>query len=289
MSLANSPYGWPEGKRCAFVFSVDVDIESPLLWRTRGQELRGFGELEQRRFGERIGIERLLDLQQAFGIKASYYVPGYEARSYPWLLPTLTDKGHEVGLHGYHHELVNQLNDDENAAILDRCIQLFQEQGVNPVGYRSPAWELTAKLPEQLRQRGIRYDSSLMGYDHPYTVNGLTEVPVQWLLDDAIYFKFSGGGLDKWHPAAPRTILESWLEEWKAIYEFGGLFMLTVHPWISGKGQRIRLLRKLLKHVTVKDDVWFATAQEVAAHHKQTHFNRFEVTLELAKMDDELA
>lgn len=275
-------YVWPGGKRCAFVFSVDVDIESPMLWRLKGQEVRGFGELEQRRYGERVGLQRLLALQDDFSIKASYYVPGFEAETYPWILPTLVEHGHEVGLHGYHHELVNQLSDQENVLILDRSIQVFQQQlGFTPEGYRSPAWELTRKLPQQLLERGILYDSSLMGYDHPYTVNGLTELPVNWLTDDAIYFKFSGGGLDRWHPASPQLVLNSWLEEFEAMHEFGGLFMLTVHPWISGKGQRIRMLRRLLEHVTQKEDVWIATAQEVAEYHQGLkNKDDFNVTLE---------
>ena len=264
-------YQWPKGKRCAFVFSVDVDIEGPMLWRMRGKEVKGFGELEQRRYGERVGLKRLLDLQDEFAIKASYYIPGYEAEIYPWILPTLGEKGHEVGLHGYHHELVNQLSDEENARVVDKAIHVFQRQlGFAPIGYRSPAWELTSALPAQLQERGIFYDSSLMGFDHPYSVNGLTELPVNWLTDDAVYFKFSGGGLDNWHPAPPQLVLSSWLEEWEAIYEFGGLFMLTVHPWISGKGQRIRMLRQLLQHVSKKSNVWITTAQEVAQYHQSS-------------------
>ena len=49
----------------------------------------------------------------------------------------------------------------------------------------------------EVRRHGF-YDSSLMGYDHPYTIDGVTELPVQWTTDDAIYFKFYGGGLDGW-------------------------------------------------------------------------------------------
>ena len=32
------PYQWPAGKRSAFLFSVDVDVESPLAWRLRGSQ-----------------------------------------------------------------------------------------------------------------------------------------------------------------------------------------------------------------------------------------------------------
>ena len=174
---------------------------------------------------------------------------------------------------------------EENADILDKSIEVLKGQlGFAPKGYRSPAWELTAELPAELMSQGITYDSSLMGFDHPYEVIGLTELPVQWLLDDAIFFKFSGGGLDRWPPVPPQLVLESWIEEFEAIYEFGGLFMLTVHPWISGKGQRIRLLRKLMEHVREKGDVWVVGGLELANYH-QTSQNKGTSTITLETID----
>lgn len=274
-------YAWPEGKRSAFLFSVDVDIESPLVWRTRTTGIRGRGELEQRRFGARTGLDRLLDLLDAQGVRATFYVPALDAETYPQTLPSIHGRGHEVGLHGYAHERVDELTDAENALVLDRSLTVFERQlGLRPKGYRSPAWELIDALPDLLRDRGIVYDSSLMGYDHPYSVGGLTEIPVNWLTDDAIYFKFTGGGSDHWHPPDPTAILHSWLEEWEGIHEFGGLFTLTVHPWISGRAQRIRLLRTFLDHVQSHSDVWFASADRLAEHHqKLPHRAHFDVEL----------
>lgn len=274
-------YPWPNGKRSAFLFSVDVDIESPLVWRTRATGIRGRGELEQRRFGARTGLDRLLDLLETHELHATFYVPALDAEAHPHTLPAIHERGHELALHGYAHERVDELSDTENAAVLDRSLAVFEHQiGLRPEGYRSPAWEIIDALPDLLRERGIQYDSSLMGYDHPYSVQGLTEIPVNWLTDDAIYFKFTGGGADRWHPPDPAAILHAWLEEWEGIHEFGGLFTLTVHPWISGRAQRVRLLRSLLEHVRAHSDVWFATADELARHHRTLpDRTRFDVDL----------
>jgi peptidoglycan/xylan/chitin deacetylase (PgdA/CDA1 family) len=266
--MAASSYQWPNGKRSAFLFSVDIDAESPLTWRARSQPIIGVGELEQRRFGIRRGLGRILELLERQDIKSSFFVPGSVAAAYPQLLPSLVERGHEVGLHGYFHEHVTALGRAENAEVLDRAREVFIRQiGEQPVGYRSPAWDLTRDLPELLREREILYDSSLMGYDHPYTVQGVTEVPVHWLTDDALFFRFRGGGLDNWPPVGPEEVLAAWLEEWKGIHEFGGLFTLTVHPWLSGRAGRMRLLARLLEHVCGHSDVWFATAAEIAHHH----------------------
>lgn len=280
-------YTWPEGKSCAVVFSADVDGESPYLWQQRGKTLRAMGELELRRFGPRVAIFRIMDLLDEFAVKGSFYVPGYIAETYPHIMPALQARGHELGLHGYHHELVHLLGDDENRRILERCLSIFEQQaGLSRPGYRSPAWELTPGVHQLLREYKLPYDSSLMGFDHPYSMAGLTEIPVQWTIDDAIYFRFVGGGKDHWHPANPRSILESWIEEFEGIRDYGGLFMITVHPWISGRAQRIRMLRDLFRHISQYDDVWWATTAELAAYHDNSiNAQRFDVPVQLANTD----
>jgi peptidoglycan/xylan/chitin deacetylase (PgdA/CDA1 family) len=264
----NAPYIWPENNRCAFLFSVDVDAESPFIWEKRGQKVTQLALPEARRFGVRQGLWRMLDMLDSFSCRASFYVPGVVAQSYPHIMPGLLERGHEVGLHGYYHELIQTLDTQENREIMERSLALFKSQtGLEPAGYRSPAWEMTQDQLALLKELGLKYDSSLMGYEHPYSIDGVCEIPVQWLIDDAIYFKFMGDGSDRWHPANPVSIAQSWIEEFEGIREHGGLFCLTVHPWISGRAQRIRLLRGLLEHVSSYDDVWWATAAELAEYH----------------------
>ena len=152
-----------------------------------------------------------------------------------------------------------------------RSMDLFQAQtGQRPQAYRSPAWEMTPGLIRLLLEKGFAHDSSLMGFDHPYEIGGLCEIPVQWLSDDALFFKFENGPHDRWRPADPVQVAESWIEEFEGLREFGGLFTLTVHPWISGRPQRIRMLRRVLSRIAGYDDVWWATAGELAAWHRDS-------------------
>lgn len=261
-------YQWPQGRDSAFCFTVDVDADSPYLWQQRAPEAtRSLGQLEQRRFGPRMGIWRLLDLLDRFGIKGSFFVPGAVAEANPELLPAFLERGHEIGLHGYFHEIVAQSSDAEFTGALEASIEVFRRQtGAVPKGFRSPAWEMTPHMLAEIRRHGF-WDSSLMGADHPYEIDGVVEVPVQWAIDDAVFFKFSGGGTDQWPPEAPGPILEGWLDEWEGLRRLNGLFMLTVHDWISGRAQRLRLLERLLERITAAPDVWIATVGEVAAYH----------------------
>jgi peptidoglycan-N-acetylglucosamine deacetylase len=45
----------------------------------------------------------------------------------------------------------------------------------------------------------------------------------------------------------------------------GCLFMLTNHPFLSGRPGRVETLRKLVEHALDRGDVEFVTAAEVAA------------------------
>ena len=274
-------YAWPQGRSSAFCFTVDVDAHSPLLWGLREQPASKLvGQFEQRLFGPRVGIWRLLDLLARHDIRGSFFVPAVVAETFPELLPAFVERGHEVGLHGFFHEIVAHTSDAEFSAALDASLALFQRQvGLTPKGFRSPAWEMTPHMMAELHARGM-YDSSLSGFDNPYTLGGVVEVPVQWAIDDAVYFKFLGGGVDHWPPSASRPVLETWTDEWETLHAEGGLFMLTVHDWISGRAHRIRLLDTLLSTVTRTPGAWIATVGEVAAYHAASvNHDRFMVPL----------
>jgi peptidoglycan/xylan/chitin deacetylase (PgdA/CDA1 family) len=276
-------YEWPTGKKSAALFSVDVDATAPFLWEHRDDLPDRLARLELRRFGMRSGMTRLLDLFSRYEVKASFYVPAVVAEAHPDLLPALVDAGHEIGLHGYFHELVRDIGDGEFTAATEASIELFVSQtGRRPVGFRSPAWEMTPHMLRELRRLKLSYDSSLMGFDHPYEIDEVVEIPVQWALDDAIFFKFEGSGNDRQAPVSGASVLDDWLQEWRMLHRFGGLFTLTVHDWISGKAQRIAVLEKLLDAVTADDGVWIATAEEIARHHAQSvNRGRFSVASDI--------
>lgn len=258
-------YRWPAGKRAAACFSVDVDALSPWLWEMRDGVPGTLAAREHRNYGMRRGLARMVDMLDRLGLRGSFFVPGVVAEENPDLLPGLLARGHEIGLHGYYHEIVADITDAQFTEALERSIDLFRAQtGQTPAGFRSPAWEMTPHMLSELRRLGL-WDSSLMGHDLPYTIDGVTEVPVRWDNDDAIFFKFLGAG-----ERPPRSHLEigaTWTDEATAQVEDGGLFMLTVHDWISGRAARVRMLEDLWRGLAERGDVWIATCGEIAAHH----------------------
>ena len=261
------PYQWPAPFRAGAVVSINVEGEAPLAWRHRSQILQTLGELELRRFGPREGTWRLLDLLDETGHKASFFVSGLIADNYPTLVPAMAARGHDVGLHGWHHEMAAEASYHAHETTLARAIGLLHAQaGQRPVGYRAPGWDITAVGHELLRTTGLLYDSSLRGLEHPYGFVGLIEIPGASLTEDATHFD-PGPGIP---PAPPDAVLATWMDAFDAQREIGGLFHLTIRPWLSGNAQRIRLLRALFRHMARATDVWWTTAAEMARWHRDS-------------------
>ena len=66
--------------------------------------------------------------------------------------------------------------------------------------------------------------------------------------------------------SSPQTALEVYKAEFDAMWEFGGLWICVWHPAVSGRPAQSIAIRKLLDHMKGKENVWFATHQEVADH-----------------------
>jgi peptidoglycan/xylan/chitin deacetylase (PgdA/CDA1 family) len=89
------------------------------------------------------------------------------------------------------------------------------------------------------------------------------ELPVEWILDDAPLFSPRGTNY-----ASPREIAQVWIDEFDKAREEGGLFLLTLHPHVSGHRSRIVALERLIDHIRGTTGVWWATHAEVAKYVK---------------------
>lgn len=276
MSAAAAPVRWPGGTTAAAAFTFDVDAESAVLWGSPGSADR-MSVMSHQAYGPLVGVPRLLGMLERHRIRSTFFVPGYTAHRYPGVVKDIVAAGHEVAHHGYLHEQPTAVSAEEEAASLDRGLQALEEvAGVRPVGYRAPMWDLSWRSPPLLAERGFLYDSSLMDADVPYELStgqggapghgSIVEIPIQWALDDWEQFCFlpdiTGSGLIE----TPRKARELWQDEFEALREVGGCWVLTNHPFLTGRPSRARQLDELMAHVTSCADVWTASLEEIARH-----------------------
>lgn len=223
-------------------------------------------------YGPITGVPRLLTILKRRDITSTFFVPGYTAVRYPDVVRSIVDHGHEIAHHGYLHESNRGLTELQELDILDRGSDVLEAiTGVRPIGYRAPMWELNWHSPKLLRDRGFLYDSSLMDTDHPYELavpdgDPLVEIPIQWAMDDFDQYclmpDFFGSGPIQ----TPGRVVKMWRSEFDAIREERGCWVLTNHPFLSGRPSRAKALEGLIEYVSSLDDVWVASLGEIAGH-----------------------
>jgi peptidoglycan/xylan/chitin deacetylase (PgdA/CDA1 family) len=255
---------WPDGARCAAALTFDFDAEEVWLAEDPANASRP-GVLSQGTYGAKVAVPLILELLARHGVKATFFVPGRVAERYPERVEEIVAAGHELGHHGYTHTGPGKLGADEEEHELVRGLEVLRSFGVEVVGYRSPSWDFSPRTLSLLDSHDFRYSSNLMDDIRPYVHPGtsLVELPVQWLLDDAMWFWFSLGDWSR-KVASAAEVETVWKEELLGIRELGGAFVLTMHPQIIGRPSRLALLDRFVAHVKGLGDVWIAPCAELA-------------------------
>ena len=261
------PNGWKDGARCAVALSFDSDHETNEL-RDGGKSI---GRLCWGQYGNRVGVPRILALLAKHGLRATFYVPAVTALLYPEEQRRVVAEGHEIGIHGWIHELNSVLPQEAERDLMLRSAEALEKvTGARPVGIRTPSWDFSPSTLAIEKEMGLLYDSSLMADEDCYELlldgepTGIVELPVEWVRDDAVYFvtnRFQS--LRPYTP--PSDVLDIFRRELDAAWEEGGIFQLTMHPHIIGYRSRIWIVDELIRHAKSRGKIWFATHAEVAA------------------------
>ncbi len=261
-----NPDSWPGGARVAVLFSFDVDNETV-------QGLRdgtiSVGPLSQGQYGSRVALPRVVDLMDREQVPATFFFPAWSLKLAPEQADVIHASGvHEIAVHGWIHERNTALDAATEERLLRQAVDAITEiTGTAPVGYRAPSWNFSANTLDIVRRMGFLYESSLMADDRPYELvqdgqpTGIVELPVEWILDDAPLFNPQG---TRYSP--PRDVMQVWIDEFDRAWEEGTMFLLTMHPHITGHRSRIVALEGLIAHIKAKGDVWFGTHEAAARY-----------------------
>src|SRR5579864_2263986 len=265
------PRTWPNGAKVAVGLSFDVDnATADLATGTLISENISRGE-----YGAVDGVPRILRLLDKYQIPASFFIPAVSHLLHPQMIPAILASGrHEVGVHGWIHEHLPSVNDAAaEQDMLNRAIEtLTKALGKRPVGYRAPSWQFSQWTMKQVKDAGFLYDSCLFTRNAAYEIlldkqpTGVVELPIERIVDD---FPYYGGATNGGMPS-PDDVEKVFQSEFDVAYDEGGLFILTMHPHITGHRSRAAGLEKLIVHMKSKGNVWFATHEQIARYVKTT-------------------
>lgn len=215
-----------------------------------------------------VAVPRILKLLDKYRVPASFFIPGHTLETYPRESRMVADAGCEIGHHGWTHRPPATLTREQEEEELTRANEQIKSlTGSYARGYRSPSWDLSPYSVELLLKHGFTYDSSMMGHDYlPYRVRRgdvielekpavfgqptrLIEMPVSWSLDDYPHFEFVRTK-DSILPGLQNAnlVLDNWLNEFEYMKEAvdWGVLTYTFHPFVIGRGYRMKILEKLL-------------------------------------------
>jgi polysaccharide deacetylase family protein (PEP-CTERM system associated) len=111
---------------------------------------------------------RLLGHLRTRNVRATFFVLGEVAATFPELVRAIVADGHELGAHGFHHYEVHRLTPERfGQEVRDAKAVLEDVSGARIQGHRAPTFSITPQTRwalDILAELGLRYDSSIFPF-----------------------------------------------------------------------------------------------------------------------------
>lgn len=212
-----------------------------------------------------MNMMRLLDMFDEHSARATFFVLGWIADKYPNLIGMIRARGHELATHGYAHESLKRMTEDEFRTDLQLSVEAIDKaSGAKVRGFRAPTFSADRKVGwiwDALLASGIEYDSSIFPIYHdlygdpraprfPYIINtdhgSILEIPPTTYSFLGRLLPACGGGSFRLFPYwyTRRAI--------SAYNSRGYAAMVYMHPWEIDPNQPREAagMRSRLRHYT---------------------------------------
>lgn len=262
----------PEGKQCAAFITVNLSAE--FFWISLDKKAVDMPKtLSLGQYGMSHGLPRLLELFDEFKIKATFFVPGKTAETYPDAIKEIVDRGHEIACHGYEYENFGLLDYEEQKIRIEKAVSAIENAcGKKPIGFRAPMGDLMLETLNIAHENGMIYSSDLFDDDRPYFMkvndkgDQMLQIPMQWANFDLPYFAFN------YRPAFPAgqgrianysNVLSNWKDEFTGHYNHHLCYTMQLDPQTTGSPGRTAMVKEFFQYMTEHEGVWFATGSEL--------------------------
>ena len=218
-------------------------------------------------YGSRVGVWRLLNLFERYGVKTTFYCCAVALERNPEVARAIVERGHEVCGHGYRWQEYHSMDRDSELDSIRRTVEsLERTTGVRPGGWFTRYGPSLNTRELVAGEDGFIYDSCSMNDDLPYFVRVNAApwlvLPYSFETNDARFWR---GGL-----VSVNDFFEYLKDTFDCLYEEGQSFpkMMSVglHCRITGRPARSRAVQRFLEYASGFPDVWFARRDEIASH-----------------------
>ena len=207
-----------------------------------------------------VGFPRLYDLLDRHGVRATFFVEGWNGVHHPEAVAGIVGRGHELGMHGWVHEPWATLDVAAERIAAERATAaLGRASGVRPRGFRAPGGHRSESTETIMRELGFDYDASLGDRMRPARLpSGLAQVPFVWPCVDGFHYL-------RPDPRSAAAVRDQWLARLAEVAEQGGLFLTICHAFITGvDDDRLAALDAVVAAAVRDERVTIRTAGEIA-------------------------
>lgn len=262
----------PEGKKVAFW--IGLNIEHYLFGQPALSLAQFTAELVPdplnyawRDYGPRVGIWRLMEILDRFGIKATGVLNADVCDHYPEIVEAGMERGWSWVAHGANNSTwqVGFEPEAEEEYIEQVATRIELATGTRPRGWLGPALTATMHTNTALARRGFDHVLDWANDDQPYDLNvddgRLISVPYSSEVNDIPIFVIH-------HQTGP-DFERALVDQFEVLRDEGAstarVMGIGLHPFLIGQPFRAKYLLRALETISASDDVWFATSDDIAA------------------------
>ena len=279
------PLQWPDGAHVALCVIVNLEHYEWDLSKikTRPQSMPGFRaplpypdmrNFSQREYANRVGIFRVMDVLDRYGIPATVAMDAAVASNYPFLVEQCQKRGWEFIGHGQTATrlITSEMTEEEERDYIRGSLAALQDAaGSRPAGWMGPGYSESTRTPRLLAEEGVRYLCDWPNDDQPYRMKvpggEMYSLPVLLDLDDFHLL---------WTRILPvmdytRALQDSFDRLYVEGESNGRLMVLNLHPWLIGQPFRSKYLDQALSYIANHQRVWKATGSQIIDWYASTN------------------
>jgi allantoinase len=276
------PMKWPSGAKiawCVYLYLEYLELDppegsmrDPRYGGALGSYFPDYLNYSHREYGNRVGFWRLLEVLDKHGIKPTVPVNAMIAERYPRLVEECVERGWEIAGHGISatQMLTSHLSEVEEKKVINTSLNTLEKiSGTRPKGWFGQDFSESARTPYFLADAGLQYVADFSNDDTPFKTNyePLICMPNQAEWDDTQLMAVRRLMPWRWCD----VVSEAFDYLYQEAHPAGTVMTLAIHPWLLGQAHRIKYLDLALTKMTAYEQVWQASAIEVATHWQQSN------------------
>ena len=275
------PLRWPKGARVAVW--VIPNIEHFLFDRPSTSVTNATTSLvpdvlnySWRDYGVRVGIWRLMEIMDHYGVKGTVALNSDVCIRYPRIIQGGNQLGWEWMGHGTSNSvLISRQSEDEERALIREVVDTIRMgTGKHPRGWLSPALSESHRTLDLLAECGIEYVCNWVNDEQPYSLRvkrgSMISIPYSIEINDIPAF------LDL--KQSPETFGRMICDQFDVLYEDGAktgrVMAICLHPFLIGHPNRSKYFAQALAHITSRQEVWLTTGGEIKDWYQQNCLHR---------------